>query len=96
MLEEIYDKDEFVRILVHFDIPDEIIYDRVIHSHRSTNIFRGPYSNFKEVLLRQQFESQLEDVVDPEVGEADHLFVIKDNEEVDSVIKEIVRIFKCL
>lgn len=48
------------------------------------------------MLLRQQSESQLEDVVDPEVGEADHLFVIKDNEEVDSVIKEIFRIYKCL
>lgn len=53
LLEEIYDKDEFVRILVHFDIPDEILYDRVIHSQRSTNIFRGPYSNFKEVLDRK-------------------------------------------
>lgn len=96
LLEEIYEKDEFVRIFVHFDIPDEILYDRVILSQRSTNIFRGPYSNFKEVLLRQQAESQLEDVVDPEEGEADHLFVIKDNEEVDSVIKEIVHISNCL
>ncbi|MDX8366118.1 AAA family ATPase [Cytobacillus sp. IB215665] len=96
LLEEIYDKDEFVRILVHFDIPDEILYDRVIHSQRSTNIFRGPYSNFKEVLLRQQAESQLDGVVDPEEGDADHLFIIKDNKEVDSVIKEIVHISKSL
>jgi shikimate kinase len=96
LLEEIYHKDEFVRILVHFDIPDETLYDRVIQSQRSTNIFRGPYSNFKEVLLRQQAESQLEEVVEPEEGEADHLFVIKDNEEDDAVIKEIVRISHCL
>jgi hypothetical protein len=96
LLEEIYNKDEFVRILVHFDIPDETLYERVFQSQRSTNIFRGPYSNFKEVLLRQQAESQLEEFVEPEVGEADHLFVIKDNEEDDSVIKEIVRISQCL
>lgn len=95
LLEEIYNQNEFVRILVHFDIPDEILLDRVIQSKRSTTIFRGSYSNFKEVLLRQQAESQLEDAVDPEVGEADHLFVIKHNEEVDSVIKEIIRISKC-
>jgi deoxyadenosine/deoxycytidine kinase len=96
LLEEIYDKDEFVRILVHFDIPDEILHERVTHSHRSTNIFRGAYSNFEEVLIRQQVESLNEDVRDPEDGEADHLFVIKDNEEVDSVIKEIVHISECL
>jgi hypothetical protein len=86
LLEEIYNKDQFVRILVHFDIPDEILYDRVIQSQRSTNIFRGPYSNFKEVFLIQQAESHSEEVVDPEEGEADHLFVIK----------EIVRISKCI
>ncbi|TMW71403.1 AAA family ATPase [Alteribacter natronophilus] len=96
LLEEIFNPDEFFRVLVHFDIPDEILYDRVIHSKRSTAIFRGSYSNFKEVLLRQQAESQLEDVADPEAGEADHLFVIRQNEEADSVIKEIVGISKCL
>lgn len=45
-----------------------------------------------EVLVRQQAESLNEDIVDPVEGEADYLFVIKDNEEVDSVIKEIVHI----
>ncbi|SFM38078.1 AAA domain-containing protein [Gracilibacillus orientalis] len=96
LLEEIYDKNEFVRILVHFDIPDEILHERVIHSQRSSNIFRGAYSNFKDVLIRQQAESLNEDVIDPEKGEADHLFVIKDNEEADFVIKEIVHISESL
>ncbi|MDW0115634.1 AAA family ATPase [Sporosarcina thermotolerans] len=94
LLEEIYPKDEFVRILVHFDIPDEILFERIANSQRSTNIFRGNYTTFKEVLLRQQKESQLEDVVDPEEGEADFLFVIKDSDEVGSVIKEIVGLSK--
>lgn len=96
LLEEIYPENEFIRILVHFDIPDEVLHERVTNSQRSTNIFRGPNSNFEEVLLRQRAESQLEDVVDPVEGEADRLFVIKDNEEVDSVIKEIVNISKYL
>jgi adenylate kinase family enzyme len=96
LLEEIYQKDEFVRILVHFDIPDEILFDRVIQSERSTNIFRGPYSNFQEVLLWQQSESQMEDVIDPVEGEADHLFVIRDNVETENVIKRIVQIAECL
>ncbi|MCA0987397.1 AAA family ATPase [Guptibacillus algicola] len=94
LLEEIYPKDMFVRILVHFDIPDDILRDRVKGSQRNTNIFRGPYSNFEDVLNRQQEESSNDDVVEPEESEADHLFVIKHNDEVESIINEIVRISK--
>ncbi|PEB50629.1 CRISPR-associated protein Cas2 [Bacillus pseudomycoides] len=96
LLEELFNKDEFIRILVHFDIPDDVLHERVTQSGRSTNIFRGPYSNFEEVLVRQHAESLTEDVTDPVEGEADHLFVIKENEEVDSVIKEVVHIAECL
>lgn len=92
LLEELFTIDEFVRILVHFDIPDDVLEERVIQSQRSTNIFRGAYSKFEEVLVRQQIESFKEDVVDPIEGEADHLFVINDNEQVNSVIQKIVQI----
>ncbi|WP_440895008.1 ATP-binding protein [Amphibacillus sp. Q70] len=95
LLEEIYPKDEFIRILVHFDIPDEVLHDRVINSQRCTNIFRLA-SNFEEVLLRQQADSQLEGVVDPVEGEANYLFVIKNNDEADSVIEKITHISKSL
>lgn len=96
MLEELFTKDEFVRILVHFDIPDNILHERVLQSQRSTAIFRGAYSNFEQVLVRQQAESLKEDVTDPVEGEADYLFVIKDNKEVDFVIKEVVHIAESL
>lgn len=96
LLEELFNKDEFIRILVYFDIPDDVLLERVTQSRRSTNIFRGAYSNFEEVLDRQQTESLQEDVTDPVEGEADYLFVIKDNEEVDFVIKEVVHIATCL
>lgn len=92
LLEELFNTDEFVRILVHFDIPDDVLQERVTQSQRSKNIFRGAYSNFEEVLVRQQAESLKEDVVDPIEGEADHLFVIRDNVEVNSVIQKIVHI----
>lgn len=92
MLEELFTTDEYVRILVHFDIPDNVLQERVIQSQRSTNIFRGAYSNFEEVLVGQQAESLKEDVVDPIEGEADHLFVIKDSEEVNEVIQKIGQI----
>ncbi|MFB3167690.1 AAA family ATPase [Neobacillus sp. 179-C4.2 HS] len=92
LLEELFTPDEFVRILVHFDIPDDVLQKRVRKSQRNTNIFRGAFTNFEEVLVRQQTESLRGDVVDPIEGEADHLFVIKHNEDVNSVIKRIVYI----
>ena len=91
---KLFKEDEYVRILVHFDIPDDVLYERMARSKRSTNIFRGNYSSFKEVLDRQQAESLHEDVVDPVENEADYLFVIRDSEEVKSTIKEIVHSLK--
>ncbi|WP_396954596.1 hypothetical protein [Neobacillus sp.] len=44
------------------------------------------------MLVRQQAESQKEDVTDPVEGEIDYLFVITDNERVHSAFKEIVDI----
>ena len=67
----------------------------MINSKRNTNILRGAYSNFEQVLIRQQAESLHKDVVDPEEGDADYLIVIKDNKDVNSAIEEIVSISKC-
>ncbi|MGE7601548.1 ATP-binding protein [Peribacillus sp. NPDC097675] len=92
LLGELFTTDEYVRILVHFDIPDDVLQERVTQSRRRTNIFRGPYSNYEDVLVRQQAESFKEDVIDPIEGEADYLFVIKDNEDVNSVIQKIIHI----
>jgi predicted kinase len=88
LLEQLFPKHEFTRILVHFDLPEHILQARVANSNRSTTIFRGA-SNFAQVLERQNAD---EDVTDPVEGEADHLFVIKESEEMDFVIKRIVAI----
>ncbi|PER27771.1 MULTISPECIES: AAA family ATPase [Bacillus] len=92
LLNELFPQNEYVRILVHFDIPDNVLYERVARSKRSTNIFRGDYSSFKKVLNRQQAESLHEDVVDPIKNEADYLFVIHDSKDVNSTIEEIVHL----
>jgi predicted kinase len=91
LLQKFFPENEFIRILVHFDIPDHVLQERVRKSERSTSIFRGA-SNFEQVLVRQQQDSVIQDVADPVEGEADYLFVIKDNEEVAAVIKRIVHI----
>ncbi|UCZ55062.1 ATP-binding protein [Bacillus shivajii] len=85
LLEELFNKEEFIRILVHFDIPNDVLQARVSQSQRSTNIFRSA-ATFEEVLVRQQAEN----VTDPVEGEADYLYVIKDNTKVDSVIEQII------
>ncbi|MCQ6285357.1 AAA family ATPase [Bacillus cereus] len=94
LLNELFKKEEYIRVLVHFDIPDDVLYERVVLSKRSTNIFRGNYSSFKEVLHRQQVESLHEDVVDPIENEADYLFVIRNSKDVNSTILKIVHLAK--
>lgn len=96
LFDEVFTSEKFVRILVNFNIADEILLNRVKQSQRSTNIFRGSYSNFEQVLIRQQKESLHEDIVEPSIDEAEYLFVIENNEEVDSVIQQIIQIDKCL
>lgn len=93
---ELFPQNKYVRILIHFDIPDDVLYERVARSTRSTNIFRGGYSSFKEVLDRQQAESFHKDVVDPVENEADYLFVIRNNKDVDSTIEKIIHLAKDL
>ncbi|HHT7227459.1 TPA: AAA family ATPase [Bacillus cereus] len=94
LLNELFKKEEYIRVLVHFDIPDDVLYERVALSKRSTNIFRGNYSSFKEVLHRQRVESLHEDVVDPIENEADYLFVIRNSKNVNSTILKIVHLAK--
>ncbi|MGE7888061.1 ATP-binding protein [Bacillus cereus] len=92
LLNEVFPQNEYVRILVHFDIPDFVLYERVALSKRSTNIFRGNYCSFKEVLHRQQAESLHENVIDPVEDEADYLFVIRNSKDVNSTLLEIVHL----
>lgn len=92
LLEEVFPSEFFVRILVHFDISDDELHSRVKQSQRSTNIFRGSISNFEELLFKQQAESLGEDIVDPTVHEADHLFIIKNKGDIDNVMGNIVQI----
>lgn len=79
----------FESILVFFDLPDYILQERVSDSQRSKSIFRIA-SSFTEVLNRQIAESQNENIADPSEGEANFLFVIKESNNVQSVIQKII------
>ncbi|MFL8935296.1 ATP-binding protein [Rossellomorea oryzaecorticis] len=79
----------FKSILVHFDLPDEILEERIAVSTRSKVIFRSA-ATFEEVLARQNKETGIGKVIAPDEGEADRLFVIRDEAEVVNVIGKIV------
>lgn len=87
---EYFKSKGFTCILVNFDIPDHVLQERVSKSQRSTAVFRIA-STFEEVLLRQQAESGKSGVTAPTEGEADYLFEIKNSDDVQSVIREIVK-----
>lgn len=89
---EYFHKEGFISILVYFDLPDLVLEERVAHSERSKTIFRAA-SSFKEVLDRQQYESlNNPNVTAPAEGEANHLLVIKNSDEVREIIRKIVTI----
>lgn len=79
----------FTTIIVNFNIPEHVLKDRINHSRRSTTILRT-VSTFKEVLTRQDNETNRGDVIEPREDEADHFYVIKDADDVQSVIQKIV------
>lgn len=90
LLEQFHQKG-FASIIVDFEIPDNVLKERVRNSQRSTSILRTA-SNFVEVLERQHLESNKGNVIAPIEGEANYLFNIKDSNEVNVVIKEIIGI----
>lgn len=92
MLEQYHNKG-FTSILVNFDISEHVLKERVVKSQRSTTILRT-VTSFKEVHARQQDETNIGEVIAPIEGESDHLFIIKNADEVKSVIREIIKIVK--
>lgn len=88
LLEHFHSKG-FTSIIVNFDISEDVLNDRIVKSQRSTTILRTA-STFEEVHTRQQDETNKGDVIAPIEGEADHLFVIKNTDEVQAVIRKIV------
>ncbi|MEG9298279.1 ATP-binding protein [Mangrovibacillus sp. Mu-81] len=85
----------FRSIMVTFELPDHVLEERVAASSRSKIIFRSA-ATFEEVLARQNSESNKGDVIAPAEGEADYLFIIRNEADVEGVIQEIVGIARSL
>ncbi|MNM56777.1 hypothetical protein D3C81_679560 [compost metagenome] len=84
-----FHNEGFISVLVHFDLPNHILHERVSNTWRSKTVFRTA-SNFTEVLNRQIAATQDGEISDPKENEADYFFVIRDSNEVHSVVQSIV------
>jgi tRNA uridine 5-carbamoylmethylation protein Kti12 len=80
----------FRSILVNFDFPDHVLQTRITNSKRSTNVFRSA-ATFEEVLTRQQAESLKDNITAPIEGEADYLFEIKNDDDIQFVSEKIIK-----
>ncbi|MGM0897015.1 MAG: AAA family ATPase [Bacillota bacterium] len=85
---EFYRTKGFTTILVNFDIADDILEKRIGQAGRDTAILRTAAS-FKDVLKRQRAESLDDSGVTPKPGEADHLFNVANEQQVEAAISEI-------
>lgn len=83
LLNSICETHMFKRILVYFDLSEEVLLKRIATANRDTQIFRRSDTTFNQVLARQVVEI-------PSAEEADHLFVIKEENDLDFVMKQIV------
>lgn len=88
LFDELYDAETFTRILVYFDLPKEVLLDRIHLANRSTDIMRGKLSTFTEVLEKQAASDA------PTSDEADHLLQITHPDEVDKIIEKIIAMSK--
>ncbi|QSS98796.1 AAA family ATPase [Pontibacillus sp. ALD_SL1] len=77
-------------IIVYFNLPNQVLEERIERTNRSTDIFRVA-TTFEEVLKRQSVNEQ-EDLLPPTQSETDHLFVIKGAQDNQTVISDICNI----
>lgn len=91
LLNEMYPANEFIRIIVYFDIDSTILQERIKNSDRNTYILRKHCTNFQEVLMKQENDSNVEP---PTCEEADYLFQLTNCNETQTIIEKIIRIAK--
>jgi len=74
----------FKSIIVYFDLPIDLLKERVTLAQRSKTIFRSA-SSFFEVLERQEMFKEIQ----PSKDESNHLFIITDPNNTSEIIKQI-------
>lgn len=85
---EFYRSKGFTTILVNFDMADEVLKTRIDQAGRDTSILRT-VSSFKDILVRQKAESVGNPGVIPSLDEADYLFTVANEQQIEAVISAI-------
>lgn len=85
---DFYRSKGFTTILVNFDMADEVLKTRIDQAGRDTSVLRT-VSSFKDVLVRQQAESVDNPGVTPTPDEADYLFSVTNEQQVEAAISDI-------
>lgn len=88
---EKFKKEGFQTIIVNFDLPLEILKDRILNSHRDTTILRN-VSNYDEVLDIQLKQTKKEGFIPPNEDEVNHLFTITNETDIQTVIEKIIKL----
>ncbi|WP_039862762.1 AAA family ATPase [Planococcus donghaensis] len=86
-----FKENNFICILVNFEVHDRILEERIKESHRDKTILRT-MSFFEEVLIQQQKDAFLEKKNAPTEKEADYLFRIKSSGDFNIVISKITEL----
>lgn len=91
-LMDFFHANGFLNVLVHFNIPDVILEERIRTSERSSEILRTVFS-FEEVLIQQRKVD--DNPISASIKEeGDYLFTIKAERDVEDVIGKIVELHK--
>ena len=87
LLNYYFKKEHFIRILIAFQVNDDVLLKRVKESTRSTKIFRDPSLSFEQLLTSQQNQTEL-----PSVDEAEYIFTVDENTDQQELIQNILQI----
>lgn len=82
-----YQENGFTTVVVSFDIPDEILKERIKSSQRDVSILRT-VSSFEEVLAQQKDDC----LVAGKEKDADYVFTIKEDLDLEKSIASILKI----
>lgn len=85
---EFYQSKGFTTILVNFDIAEDVLEARIDQAGRDTSILRT-VASFYDVLERQRAESLEGPGVTPAPGEADYLFTVANEQQIEAAISAI-------
>ena len=78
-------KFKYKIIGVYFDLPEELLAQRIKKAKKTTRIIRES-KNFKDLLVSQKNRIQI-----PKESEFDEFFVIKSEKDLDKVKRELIK-----